>query len=208
MKRSPSTCSAWESLRDQVRNGDVLAFSGKGNLSEFIKWASSSRYSHVGILLRLPVNGDTRVFILESTTQLDLQDEFDRRVISGVQMHLVSKRLAAYEGEVWYVPIADRYQYEDQAIAWALDSEVKHRPYDYVQALGAAADFLDRFGLTNAPDFDKLFCSEFVARIDEIGLGLTPMSFPDYFGGAPNASEVLPSQVVSAKHRGIPIKLT
>jgi cell wall-associated NlpC family hydrolase len=46
--------------RNKMRPGDVIAFSGKGNFSEIIKWATRASVSHVGVVLqsKLLIEGD------------------------------------------------------------------------------------------------------------------------------------------------------
>ena len=42
----------YKEVRNQMKPGDIVAFSGKGNFSEIIKWATRSVVSHVGIILQ------------------------------------------------------------------------------------------------------------------------------------------------------------
>ncbi len=40
----------YQDIRAQIKPGDIIAFSGKGNFSEIIKWATKSEVSHVGVV--------------------------------------------------------------------------------------------------------------------------------------------------------------
>ena len=44
-------------IRDKVRAGDIIAFGGKGNFSEIIKWATRASVSHVCIVLQSELRG-------------------------------------------------------------------------------------------------------------------------------------------------------
>ena len=39
-------------VRSKMKPGDVIAFGGKGNFSELIKWATRSTVSHVGVIMQ------------------------------------------------------------------------------------------------------------------------------------------------------------
>lgn len=40
----------YDRVRDRMQPGDIIAFSGKGNFSELIKWVTRSEVSHIGIV--------------------------------------------------------------------------------------------------------------------------------------------------------------
>ena len=44
--------SKYKDVRKKMKPGDVIAFGGKGNFSEIIKWATRSTVSHVGVILQ------------------------------------------------------------------------------------------------------------------------------------------------------------
>ena len=88
----------YESVRDCLKTGDIVLFSGKGGISHAIKLTTNSMWSHVGMVLRLPRS--QAVFLWESTTLTNLKDAIDGRVKHGVQLVLLSDRLRTYDGEV------------------------------------------------------------------------------------------------------------
>ena len=54
----------YETVRDKLRSGDLLLFSGPAFMSKMIEWATGSPWSHVGFVLRL---GEIdRVLVLEA----------------------------------------------------------------------------------------------------------------------------------------------
>jgi len=163
-------------IRDRITAGDMIAFSGKGGLSEIIKTLTRSGVSHVAAVLRTGVNGDERIQIIESTQM---------NGFTGVSVNFLSQRLNNYNGEAWWFPLSDvkRATFDAKVYYdWLLKQEGK--PYDYCQAIKAAMDALNDFGgLTYAKeDFDKFLCSELMAGALEVSHAIDHL----------NASEVLP----------------
>lgn len=199
--RTPSRLEVYEGVRDQLRTGDIVAFSGKGRVSGMIKWATRSRYSHVGVLLVGEVEGFGRTVLLcESTTLSDLPDAVDRTFRRGVQIQLLSQRLDSYDGSAWWLPLVDPLEElpHRRFVGWLRETHVKRTPYDDTQAIGAGIDFWDSIGLANDPDFSRLFCSELVARAFQVA-GILP---PEY-----NASEATPADIVGLSIFGRRVEL-
>ena len=42
----------YSKVRSEMQPGDVIAFGGKGQFSEIIKWATRSTVSHVGVIMQ------------------------------------------------------------------------------------------------------------------------------------------------------------
>jgi len=183
----PIKAMAYEKAREQMKPGDVIAFGGKGEFSEIIKFATRSGVSHVGVILQTHVRDDQadRFFnqIIESTSL---------HGFNGVQISRLSDRLASYDGEMWWLPLNENIRKEkfDQVAFYDfLFLQARERkPYDMPQAIKSALDTMDQlpFGLHgpgyNREDFSKFFCSELVAA------GLESAGAV----GAINASEVTP----------------
>ncbi len=177
--------ASYADLRSQLRAGDVLAFGGKGGLSEGIKLFTRGPVSHVGAVLRRALDrpwSDTpadRYFVevIESTS-------LGGR--SGVMTSRFSDRLRDYGGEVWWLPLSEEVRSRmrlDDYFDFMFDAE--GREYDLKQAIGAGVDFLDWAGAENEEDFTRFFCSELVAAALERG-GVVPSI---------NASEVTPIEL-------------
>jgi hypothetical protein len=167
----------YDDVRDAMQPGDVIAFGGRGGISSAIKWFTRGPVSHVGVVLQTkrPEENTPGYFnLVAESTSLD--------GFTGVTTTKLSKRLAQYDGEVWWLQlsIAVREQLNLKAFVDFL-MEQDHKPYDARQAIYAG---LDRLGwLTRTKeDFGKFFCSELVAAALEAG-GVT---------GPINASEVTP----------------
>ena len=146
----------YHEIREQIQQGDVIAFSGKGHVSELIKLFTLSPVSHVAIVVKdkhitsdgigITVNN-----IIESTTL---------NGFAGVVVNRLSKRLKDYGGEVWWLPLNNNIRTKmnfDIFYTWLLNQ--KRKLYDTWQAIGSGFDFIPE----NKEDFNKFFCSELVA---------------------------------------------
>ncbi len=176
----------YEEARERMRPGDVIAFGGKGNSSDIIKFATLSNVSHVAVILQTKALNDKtgRFFneIIESTTL---------NGATGVRTTRLSECLNIYDGEIWWLPLAERVRNEcfNEREFYDFLFNQKGKYYDTPQGVKSALDLLDSLpfiginGPTlNKEDFSKFFCSELVAAAFERA-GVT---------GPVNASEVTP----------------
>ena len=175
----------YEEARNRMRAGDVIAFSGKGEFSDIIKWATRAPVSHVGVILqsRLLIDGNPQAGFFNQIIESTSLNGF-----SGVTISRLSDRLATYAGEIWWLPLSDGVRGKlDAKKFYDFLLHQDHKPYDVPQAIKSALDALDNAtligGLThNVEDFSKFFCSELVAAGLEAGGAV----------GHVNASEVTP----------------
>ena len=158
----------YEVARPLMNPGDVIAFGGKGNFSEIIKFATFSDVSHVGVVLQTKVAGDdsTRFFnqVIESTSL---------NGFNGVNISRFSDRLDTYDGELWWLPLSDQIREtkfnQIEFFNFLFDKAERRVEYDVPQAITSAIDVLDELPLGmrgpgyNREDFSKFFCSELVA---------------------------------------------
>ncbi len=175
----------YEEVRDNMQPGDVIAFSGKGDFSEIIKWATKSGVSHVGVILQAKLLVDNQPQagyfnqIIESTSL---------NGFSGVTISRLSDRFVNYDGEIWWLPLSKTVREKmDLKKFYDFLLHQEHKPYDMHQAVFAGLDVFDKIPFAeklsrNIEDFSRFFCSELVAA------GL------EESGGIPrvNASEVTP----------------
>ncbi|BDQ36898.1 hypothetical protein SYK_12580 [Pseudodesulfovibrio nedwellii] len=177
--------STYAEVRELMKPGDVVAFSGKGHFSEIIKWATWAPVSHVGVILQTKVMADStdRYFnqIIESTSL---------NGFNGVNVSRLSDRVNSYKGDIWWLPLESEMSVEagEKFYDFLFDQAQKRICYDMPQAVKSAVDALDQlpFGLHgpgyNREDFSKFFCSELVAAgLEKAGVV-----------GTVNASEVTP----------------
>lgn len=163
----------YNNIRNQMRAGDVIAFSGKGDVSEIIKWATKSDVSHVGVILQSKLLIDEKPQagyfnqVIESTSL---------NGFSGVSISRLSDRLVNYDGEIWWLPLDDGIRDRMNLTAFydfLLHQE--HKEYDLPQAIKARFDLLDKMPFLekitrNVEDFSRFFCSELVAAgLEESG---------------------------------------
>ena len=153
---------AYAAIRNNLATGDIVLFSGKGGISAGIKIGTFSRWSHVGMVVRLPEYDF--VTLWESTTLVDLNDLDTRRPIKGVQLVPMSTRLRDYSGDV-----AVRHLTEEARAAMdipelmRLRREIAGRPYEQYEIELIRAAYDGPFG-RNVEDLSSLFCSELVAE--------------------------------------------
>lgn len=202
--RKPSSLAVYEQYRPQIKTGDVIAFSGTSGFSGFIRLFTKSQYSHVGIVIKSETEmfGDT-LFLCESTTELGTTNADGRQVIKGVQTHFLSQRLAMYQGGAWIFPLKESLAPEgsQKMVNWLRNIYAKAVPYDSVQIFGAGLDSIENaFGLQNKPDYNRLFCSELVAKALLLGGALDP---EDNI----NPSSQTPAEVTRFKCFGQPLEV-
>ena len=160
----------YERVRDEMKPGDLIAFGGMGWISRIIKFKTRSHVSHVGVVLNIDDHG--RVMVMESTSLNGKK---------GVQINRLSKRVAEYNGHMWWFPMSidSRKSFNINnfwKFMWAQDG----KKYDKWQAIFSAT-------LPHAKeDFGKMFCSELVAGAYEKS-GVLPSI---------NASEVTPDDLL------------
>lgn len=178
---------AYDAARAMMRPGDVIAFGGKGQFSEIIKFATFSDVSHVGVILQTKVTEDEsgRFFnqIIESTSL---------NGFNGVNVSRFSDRMDSYDGELWWLPLNEeirRDRFDQKKFYDFLFNQAKERKaYDMPQAIKSSLDALDNLPFDmhgpgyNREDFNKFFCSELVAAGLEVAGAV----------GSVNASEVTP----------------
>lgn len=175
----------YKEVRKEMKPGDVVAFGGKGNFSEIIKWATRSTVSHVGIILQSKL-------LIEDQPQAGMFNQIIESTtlngFSGVSISRLSDRIDTYEGEIWWLPLDDdsRNKLDTHAFYNFLLHQ-NRKEYDMPQAVKSALDALDDIPLLgkathNEEEFSKFFCSELAAA------GLEAGGVIDHL----NASEVTP----------------
>lgn len=158
----------YEDIRSKLKTGDVLLFSGKGGISEGIKFFTLSKYSHVGMVYKLedPLDPDGSIFCWESTTLSNLKDADTGKLTKGVQRVELSERLERCFAKGYEISVRQLSNALTADMVRALNKfrhDVSGRPYETskVELLKAAYDGM--FG-DNEEDLSSLFCSELVAE--------------------------------------------
>jgi hypothetical protein len=183
----------YKEVRSEIQPGDVIAFAGKDNFSDIIKWATRSNVSHVGVVLETKVflDGNSQqgkiIDVMESTTLYI--DPVTKTRTSGVQRTRLSRRVEYHQGEIWWLPLSPQARSRlnlPDFVNFLLNNDRKE--YDMNQAVKAGLDFLDAQGATYATeDYGSFFCSELVSAAYEAGGLLKNV----------NSSEVTPADLCS-----------
>lgn len=131
-------------IKENIRPGDMIAFSGKGIISFLIKIGTFSRISHVACCIE-PVNG----FDLIEATSLDVEE-------ACVNYSTLTDHISNYKGGIYWFPLCStiRQSMNMQKYHDFLESKEK-KEYDTLGAFFSAFPLLFQKN-----DYNKLFCSE------------------------------------------------
>jgi hypothetical protein len=158
----------YQDIRSQLKTGDVLLFSGKGQISEGIKFFTLSKWSHVGMVYRFddPLDPDGSVFCWESTTLCDIADADTGKLTRGVQRVELSERLERCFAKGYEISVRSLSKALTDDMVRALNTfrhTVSGTPYEKnkIELIKSAYDGI--FG-DNKEDLSSLFCSELVAE--------------------------------------------
>ena len=148
-------------IRNKLETGDIVLFSGKGGISAGIKWFTISKWSHVGMVVRLP--DWNMVLLWESTTLSNIADVMDGKAKQGVQLVALSERLRTYGGEAAIRRLSVKRTAAMNNALMKLRQEVKGRPYEKSKVELVKAAYDGWWG-ENTENLSSLFCSELVAE--------------------------------------------
>ncbi len=182
--------SAYAEHRSEMRTGDILLFSGNGLISRGIQAITGSPWSHVALVLEVPLYDFVCCF--ESTTLSDIPDLTTGAPVKGVQLVPLSQRLDTYDGDkIAWRRVEARRTPAMIAAALAVRQEFAGRPYEENQ-LELIRSALDTFTLKqNQPDASSVFCSELAAILWQRMGWMKPLS-PNEFTPADFAGDGLP----------------
>lgn len=149
-------------VRDHIRTGDVLLCRGTACYSRVIQRWTKSRYSHVGLALRIAVHGIDRVCIIEAMEG------------SGVRVQLLSDYLARGYAVDWFA-LDDASINRDVVAQWAVERWGKQyaSPRQLLRSF-VTAPALGWLGIPTKIDAYRWFCSWFAAEALRAG-GWNPL---------------------------------
>lgn len=174
------------SFPSAIKAGDVIAFSGRGLISNVIKYVTRSPYSHIAII----VDVQNEPLLMESTTLATSPDMVSGVIQKGVQLHRLAERILHSDSKAWWFPLMQRVGYKPLKVmqSWLYDVHERRVPYDTKQAVDSGVDLFDGLHMFSAePDFSSLFCSELVSKALQLA-GVIPPSV--------NPSEQTPADIV------------
>lgn len=86
-------------LRDQLKTGDLVLFSGRSFAARIVRGFTGSRWSHVGLVVRQPDMPQTPL-LWEATLASKAHDITEGKAFDGVQLVALDDRIASYPGLV------------------------------------------------------------------------------------------------------------
>jgi hypothetical protein len=143
-----------------LQTGDVLLFSGKGLSSDVIRWFTGSRWTHVGVVVRLD-DADEPI-LLESNLGPESVDLISGEAQAGISLVQIERKLNDYQGEIAIrrrqgEPLTVR----QRRLVRRLVKRLHRRPYrNYLWR-----QVIDRLPGARRRDYSAMFCSELVAEL-------------------------------------------
>jgi hypothetical protein len=89
----------YHTVRRHLQTGDLVLFAGTSWSSRLVQCLTLSRWSHVGVIVRLPEHGD-RPLLWELTRASKLADIHHGVLVDGVQLVSLDDKLDSYQGDV------------------------------------------------------------------------------------------------------------
>jgi hypothetical protein len=162
----PSTIvsPAYDRVRSKLDTGDIVLFQGRGFVSHMIRLGTSSRWSHVGMVVKQDEWGT--LMLWESQGIQTLTDVLTGTARNGVKLVVLSDRVKTFDGEV---SVRRLTGFERDAAMKrklrAFRNEVRGRPFEKSVLTQIKAALDDGIGLGhNEEDLSSLFCSELIAE--------------------------------------------
>ena len=159
----------YEEIRDELRSGDIVLFSGPALMSHLIEWATRCPWSHVGFILRL--DEIDRILVLEAVPA-------GARTVALSSFVLGNSSLSPYKGKLLVARHAD-FPSEPSAPELKAMSEFAidrfGAPYANLELFWIAARIVlgwFNFKMPALMKPEKAFiCSEYAARcFQEVGI--------------------------------------
>lgn len=167
-----------QAIIDKLDNFDILLFSGKNYwFSYIVEYATWSKFSHIGIVLKSPTWLDPELtgdYLLESGIE-DVPDSVTHKKVFGVQITPLHHLIKNYSGDIYVrkfeslpYKVNPQYYHEKVNIIYKI---VANKPYDDQIADLVRTEFHIKLG--NCQRTDSFFCSALVSFIFT-QLGLLP----------------------------------
>ena len=170
---------AYSTIRNELKTGDLVLFSGKGPFSDIIKYGTLSKWSHIGMILHMPEYDFLTVW--ESTTLSDVKDLESGLPRKGVQLVPLSNRVQKYSGDISVRQLkGSDLPNNSLRKLMELRKELRGKEYEKskIELLKSAYD--GPFG-HNDEDLSSIFCSELVAEAyQRLGLVTEEKSSNEY----------------------------
>lgn len=182
-------------LKYKMKTGDIILFSGTGVISNIIKVATNSMWSHVGMVV---IIGDTP-YLFESTTLNKIPDYYDDMIKRGVQVvNLEMKLQSMSDYKFAYRELDNPLTYDQKRMLYEIKDELFDTDYEQSLLELIKSSYDGWFGENHRADLSTVFCSELTAyslqKLGVIGTDLPP-------------NEYVPSDF-SSKYNSLPYLIT
>jgi len=164
----------YNQIRPNLKTGDIVLFSGNSWASSFIKFFSGSKWSHIGLVVKVDDYDITLVW--ESTTLTDIPDITTGSPKKGVQTVPLSSRHKTYDGKMAVRHLNTSITATMKSNLCTLRKQLMGRPYEQSE-IELASSLLDFGKFDNKEDLSSLFCSELVAESLQC-MGIIPDKYP------------------------------
>lgn len=157
---------SYRQVSPDMDTGDLVLFAGNGGVSFGIRLATRSRWSHIGMAVRL--TGDSQLLLWEAAPA----EESGNGMHEGVRLVPLLERIRAYEGQVAVRHLQVHRPPERRSALHAFREKVKGRPYERSRLELLRSAYEGPFG-ANSEELSSIFCSELVAAAYQ-RMGLLP----------------------------------
>lgn len=175
----------YKKIESDLKTGDIVLFSGRGLFSSVVKFATTSPWSHIGVIIR---DKTGELYLWHSTNEeVDgVNDEFSGEPKKGAQLNQLDIFLSKYKGEFAVRMLNKEIPITSELLDYLEETSEKGYETNIDEMANASLNGLlcgRRYGSSY-----ELFCSEAVADFyikcglidpDEIGdpSTLTPLHF-------------------------------
>ncbi len=141
-RKKPIPLMKYSVARPHITTGDAILWKGNSIISRLIRFWTP--YSHASLVIRLKISEglQERVFLVEALS-------------TGLELRLLSKRLANYNGEAYWFHINTTEKQRLSILEFALTKCASGIKYDFGSLV---KNMLGRVSM----DAHRYFCSEFV----------------------------------------------
>lgn len=152
-------------LLSQLDTGDVLLFSGNGFFSSLVKWATGSRWSHVGVVVRQRGNASNPLIWQSVCGEMNDVRGFAKNGV--VLTELIKTVEQNYSGMIGLRKLVKPLNEKQLATLNETFLELDGRPYESglsgLWELWKSAQ--DTFTSPNTEALGRIFCSELIAEL-------------------------------------------
>lgn len=157
-KPPPNQCNTF-SYREhyqQMCTGDLVVFSGVGSTDSICKVLSGTRYSRVGLIVRLPNKwtGKEKLYLFEVTRNLSRElDAFKETIQPGATLFRLFDHLHVVSAtDIWWVPLKSPLEQAtcDNMVDWIKETVMRKATIEYPALPPEVNEFFERYELSLA----------------------------------------------------------